>query len=64
MDSCCAGGGRFMLGLFLWGFIFHKKKIYMFFINNWVKIAIGFAVIALIVLSIWASLQWSRSTGT
>jgi len=46
-------GALLSLALIGWGFLFHRKKVYMFLINHWVKFAIVFAVILLVVLSIW-----------
>ena len=46
-------GSLILLAILVWGFIFHRKKVYMFFIDHWIKFAITTGVIALVVLSIW-----------
>lgn len=46
-------GALLALALLVYGFIFHRRKLYMFFSNHWVKIAITVGVILLVVLSIW-----------
>ncbi|MDP8263837.1 MAG: AAA family ATPase [Candidatus Ancaeobacter aquaticus] len=48
-----AGAVLFVVGLVLWGVVFHKKKMYIFFLNNWIKFVIVFAIVMLIILTVW-----------